>query len=187
MNINQIVKDMHLAGNTYDISSVVEKFIFEHAKKFFNGYTVSYQENCILPDSKVQSKNLFSTSFEKKTRKRRFDIVISKGDKKHILEIKHQVGGGTAIDSVGIYLEDMEKLKKYTNTENPVSIMVLDFLPVGTYKNGSWVKKETFVQTKSVQTRFNEFAEDNNVLVLMSDTYNEELFTAFFEAVKERL
>lgn len=185
--INEIVRDMHLAGNSYKISSIVEEFIFNCVKEYFCDYKVSYQENYALVDSKNQSKNLFTTKFKHKPRKRRFDIVIEKNNKKHIIEIKHQTGGGTAIDSVGIYLEDMEKLKEYTGTGNPVSIMVLDFLPYGIYKNGTWDKKETFVEMASTQTRFNEFAEDQDVLVLLSDTYDKELFEMFFDAVKERL
>lgn len=185
--INQLIKEMHLAGNSYKISGVVEDCIFNKIKDFFVGYTVSYQEKHTLKDSKVQSKNLFSKSFNTKSRARRFDIVIESETKKHIVEIKHQAGGGTAIDSVGIYLEDLEKLKEYTNSENPVSIMVLDFLPCGVYKNGDWVKKETFTSMGSTQTRFNEFAEEQNMLVLLSDIYDEELFSSFFEAIKERL
>lgn len=132
--INEIVRDMHLAGNSYKISSVVEEYILNCVKEYFSDYKVSYQENYALSDSKSQSNNLFTTKFKHKPRKRRFDIVIEKNGIKHIIEIKHQTGGGTAIDSVGIYLEDMEKLKEYTKSEHPVSIMVLDFLPCGIYK-----------------------------------------------------
>lgn len=54
-------------------------------------------------------------------------------------------------------------------------------------KKGEWNKKETFVEMASTQTRFNEFAEDQDVLILLSDTYDKELFEMFFESIKERL
>ena len=117
--INKIVHEMALNGDSYKISAVVENFILNKVKEYFTDCSVSYQEKMVLTDDTEKSNNLFCSNFITKKRTRRFDIVISRNGKKHIIEIKHQVGGGTAIDSVGIYLEDKEKLKEYTKTETP--------------------------------------------------------------------
>lgn len=185
--INKIVHEMALNGDSYKISAVVENFILNKVKEYFTDCSVSYQEKMVLTDDTEKSNNLFCSNFITKKRTRRFDIVIARNGKKHIIEIKHQVGGGTAIDSVGIYLEDKDKLKEYTKTENPVSLMILDFLPCGYYPRNKWTKRESFTDNPTIQARFNEYAKSQNVLVLLSNTYDEELYNSFFAAINERI
>ena len=80
-----------------------------------------------------------------------------------------------------------EELKEYTKTENPVSLMILDFLPCGYYPRNKWTKRESFTDNPTIQARFNEYAKSQNVLVLLSNTYDEELYNSFFAAINERI
>lgn len=187
MNINELVGKVRLE-NQYAVSPVVETFIFEKVSEHFKDYIVEKQVKLILADRNEKSKNMFGPGVvNTKKRSRRFDIVITNPTTgtKHIIEIKHQVSQGTAIDSVGIYLEDLEQLKTFTKSEKPFSIMVLDFLPLGTYN--ALTKKKYFTSEPAVITRFNEYASTNDVLILMHNTYEEEMYSSFFDAIKARL
>lgn len=87
--INKIVHEMALNGDSYKISAVVENFILNKVKEYFTDCSVSYQEKMVLTDDTEKSNNLFCSNFITKKRTRRFDIVISRNGKKHIIEIKH--------------------------------------------------------------------------------------------------
>lgn len=77
---------------------------------------------------------------------RKHDIVIEhiQTGIKHIFELKHQTGGGTAIDSVNNYATDKLALMKWAKRNNtPYSLIVADFVKLGSYPRSKLLKDST--------------------------------------------
>ena len=185
MNINEQVATLKNESG-YKASAFVEKIITDIIESKFSDYIVISQCKAIFKSNK-KSNMLFCKNFNVSERKRKFDIVIENpyNNKKHIIEIKHQSGGGTAIDSVAIFLEEINELKEYTNSDNPFSLIITDFIPTGIH--GDWNKKYTMPNCPTYMSRFNDYADNHNVPILLIDELDDELINLFCSEIKERL
>ena len=70
-----------------------------------------------------------------------------------------------------------------TNNTDPFSLIVADFLPNIEY-NDNWKKKEKFTENSKVVSRFNDFAINHNILVLLISEPDESLNLYFKEVLK---
>ena len=185
-NIVEKLVSAKLARRNYDLGKLAEEYILEEAKKFFadSKYVVHYQFETVI-EVKPQSSRLICSAFKVSSRKRKYDIAIENTEtgKIHVIEIKHQIAGGTAIDSVAIHLEDKPHLVEVKKNTDPFSLIVADFLPNIEY-NDNWKKKEKFTENSKVVSRFNDFAINHNILVLLISEPDESLNLYFKEVLK---
>lgn len=152
-------------GATYKFPPIMEDAFYNEIIRLLGSDWEVHKQFVIQTEVLSKSDFLMSDDDELVSARRYYDIVIihKSSGKKHILELKHQVSTGTAIDSIAIFAEEIESLKRACNTEcTPFSFIICDYLPVGEYsdgKGGVWKKKEIFVQNQKFRNRLNSYAQ----------------------------